>query len=113
MGLLVNKRIGRVPFVKELVSGRVIQELEERSGGMGKNSRPLPPPLTGKQGRGGATPTAPEAGGLGLDGASGGGENREEEVGVRFPYLARAGVEQGGRATRSGGSSIRRLWQWR
>ena len=37
-----------------------------------------------------------EAGGLGLDGASGGGEKREEEVGVRFPYLARAGVEQGG-----------------
>jgi hypothetical protein len=34
-------------------------------------------------------------------------------VGVRFPYLARAGVEQGGRATRSGGSSVRRLWQRR
>ena len=58
---------------------------------MGKNTRPLPPPLAGKQGRGGATPAAPEAGGLGLYGASGGGEKREEEVGVRFPYLARAG----------------------
>ena len=70
---------------------------------MGKNTRPLPPPLAGKQGRGGATPAAPEAGGLGFDGASGGGEKREEEVGVRFPYLARAGVEQGGGATRAGG----------
>ena len=41
-----------------------------------------------KTGEGGATPAAPEAGSLGLDGASGGGEKREEEVGVRFPYLA-------------------------
>ena len=63
---------------------------------MGKNTRPLPPHLAGKQGRGGATPVAHEAVGLGLYGASGGGEKREEEVGVRFPYLARAGVEQGG-----------------
>jgi len=59
----------------------------------------------------------PKAGGLGLDGASGGGEKREEEVGVRFPYLARAGVEQGGGATRAGGgghdgSRWRRCGQW-
>ena len=53
-----------------------------------------PFPLAGKQGRGGATPAAPEGGGPGLDGASGGGEEREEEVGVRFPYLARAGGER-------------------
>ena len=76
---------------------------------MGKNSRPLPPPLTGKQGRGGATPAVPEAGGLGLDGASGGGEKREEEVGVRFPYLARAGVERGSGAMRAGGGIIMSL----
>ena len=58
------------------------------------------------------TPAAPEAGGLRLDGASGGGEKREEEVGVRFPYLARAGVEQGGGATAAGSE---RLWhpRWR
>jgi len=82
---------------------------------MGKNSRPLPPPLTGKQGRGGATPAVPEAGGLGLDGASGGGEKREEEVGVRFPYLARAGVEWGRLSTEAGGDGQsyvrRRRWE--
>ena len=52
---------------------------------MGKNAYPLPPPLAGKQGRGGVTPAVPEAGGLRLDGASGGGEKREEEVGGSIP----------------------------
>ena len=41
----------------------------------------LPLPTLENSEWGGATPAAPEAGGLGLDGASGGGEKREE-VGV-------------------------------
>jgi len=56
----------------------------------------------------------------GAQGEGGGREERgkrEEEVGIRFPYLARAGVEQGGGATRAGGgghggSRWRRCGQW-
>ena len=57
-------------------------------------------------------PAVPEAGDLGLDGAPGGGEKREEGVGVRFPYLARAGMEQGGGVTRAGGGGHGGSW-WR
>ena len=42
----------------------------------------------------------------GLQGRGDGREKRgkrEEEVGVRFPYLARVGVEQGGGVTIAGG----------
>ena len=42
----------------------------------------------------------------GAQGEGGGQEERgkrEEDVGVQFPYLARAGVEQGGGAMRAGG----------
>ena len=55
----------------------------------------------------------------GIQGGGGGREERgkREEVGVRFPYIARAGVEQGGGATRAGGgghggSRWRRCGQW-
>ena len=39
----------------------------------------------------------------GLGGGQGKGEKGEEEVGVRFPYLARAGVERGRLSAEAGG----------
>jgi len=76
---------------------------------MGKNTRPLPPPLAGKQGRGGATPAAPEAGGLGFDGASGGGEKREEEVGGSIPLPSSSWAGAGRWGDESGRRWPRRL----
>ena len=47
----------------------------------------------------------------GHDGGREAGQNREEDEGVRFPYLSRAGMEQGGLATNAGGGG--RRWPWR
>ena len=51
----------------------------------------------------------------GLGGGQGKGEKGEEEVGVRFPYLARAGVERGRLSAEAGGDGQsyvrRRRWE--
>jgi len=61
----------------------------------------------GKQRRGGEAPAPADSGGPGLGGGREWGEKGGEEEEFRFPYLARAGVERGGGATRAGGGGRR------
>ena len=65
----------------------------------------LLPPREIEQERGGSAPA--DSGGTGLGGGREWGEKGGEEEEVRFPYLARAGVERGGGATRADGGGRR------
>ena len=71
-GLFVNRKLGRVSFVKELESGRILNE----KGICAKAPVSFVPFLV-KQGRGRRDAGAAWAGGSGRDGGHGVGEKRE------------------------------------
>ena len=67
---------------------------------------PIPPSTENREG-GGAVGGGPPGHGGGREA----GQNGEEDEGVRFPYLSRAGMKRGGLATKAGGGG--RRWPWR
>ena len=102
-GFICKKGKQEGSFWKMGYKGRGSLVNRGKVGGFGQKPLLLPLPTLGNRGGEGATPAAPEAGGLGSMALREEGEKREEEVGVLFPYLAQAGVEQGGGATGAGG----------
>ena len=87
---------------RDIKGERFLIKKEVKEGPMGNFALPLPP-ADRKTGEGGGARRRP----WGLGGGHGEREKGEEEVGVRFPYLARAGVERGSGATRAGGGERR------
>ena len=92
--------------------GGLLIERKEGQGAQGNFALHLLPPVlprqkTEKEGEGGAMGGSPPGHGGGREV----GQNGEEDEGVRFPYLPRAGAACGGWATVAG--MMLRRWLWR
>ena len=95
-------------FAKMAKGWRVLSRIEESGGSFWQNCHLLPLPKQNR-GEGGGARHRRQSGALRDGGGRGWGQEREGTEGVRFPLLPRAGVEQGGLATRISGGSARRL----
>ena len=89
--------------------GWLLKEKEERKGAQHKSAFFFLLTNANRAGEG-AHGGGLGAGSPGHGGGRGLGQNREEVVGVRFPYSPRPEVERGGLATVVGGGG--RLWPW-
>ena len=72
----MNRKLGRVSFVKELESGRILNEKRKKGRGLCKSTCLLPP-LSRETGEGRCDAGGTWAGGSGRDGGHGVGEKRE------------------------------------